>query len=256
MNQNKAQILLIIISLFFSFGNESIAQVKIGDNPATINNSSLLELESTDKGILIPRMTSAQRNAISSPTMGLLVFQSDSTSGFYYYNGTAWEIIISDVSKTYTGGRDLNVVGKGVGSTKTTTVLVDNTVGEQFSIGDELYFDVADPVDYVGGDLLVYFDFISMGAETGKTIRWNLEYKIHMSGTVVSGTTGILDSGDLALDPTQYMEQDIVFTIPESELVGAEAIHFKLIRVDIGTGSDPATHPSVLHCNVRYNSFR
>ncbi|RAK63183.1 hypothetical protein DLM85_21590 [Hymenobacter edaphi] len=44
----------------------------------------MLEVASTTKGMLVPRMTSAQRTAISSPAQGLLVYQTDGTAGFYY----------------------------------------------------------------------------------------------------------------------------------------------------------------------------
>ncbi len=54
------------------------------------NASSLLDMESTAKGILIPRMTSTQRTAIVSPAQGLLVFQTNGAAGFYYYVGTGW----------------------------------------------------------------------------------------------------------------------------------------------------------------------
>jgi trimeric autotransporter adhesin len=66
----------------------AFAQVKVGDNPNTILPTSALEIESTNKGVLIPRMTKAQKNAIATPSTGLLVFQSAPDSvGFHYYNG-------------------------------------------------------------------------------------------------------------------------------------------------------------------------
>src|ERR1043165_5980463 len=55
--------------------------------------SSLLEIKSTSKGVLVPRMTQAQRNAIASPATGLLIFQTDKTPGFYYYSGAAWTAV-------------------------------------------------------------------------------------------------------------------------------------------------------------------
>jgi len=57
------------------------------------NASSLLEIKSTTKGVLISRMTKAQRDAIASPATGLLIFQTNSTPGFYYYTGSAWKAV-------------------------------------------------------------------------------------------------------------------------------------------------------------------
>lgn len=57
--------------------------------------SSLLEIKSTTKGLLIPRMTIKQRNAITSPATGLLIYQTDGAAGFYYYSGTLWTAVSS-----------------------------------------------------------------------------------------------------------------------------------------------------------------
>ena len=54
------------------------------------NTSALLEINSITKGILIPRMTQTQRNAIVTPATGLMIYQTNGTSGFYYYSGSAW----------------------------------------------------------------------------------------------------------------------------------------------------------------------
>lgn len=63
------------------------AQVGIGTN--TPNNSAMLEVVSTDKGILFPRMTSVQRNAIVAPAAGLYVYDTN-TKSLWYYNGALW----------------------------------------------------------------------------------------------------------------------------------------------------------------------
>lgn len=52
--------------------------------------STVLDIKSNTKGLIPPRMTQAQRNSISSPATGLLIFQTDNTPGYYYYNGSAW----------------------------------------------------------------------------------------------------------------------------------------------------------------------
>ena len=52
------------------------------------------------EGLLIPRMTETQRDAISSPATGLMIYQTDGTVGFYYYNGSSWAEVAA-TSKTY-----------------------------------------------------------------------------------------------------------------------------------------------------------
>jgi len=65
----------------------------IGIGTISPNASAALEVNSTTKGFLLPTMTQTQRNAISTPATGLLIYQSDNTPGFYYYNGSAWTAI-------------------------------------------------------------------------------------------------------------------------------------------------------------------
>ncbi len=64
------------------------AQVGIG-TPAPAS-SAALDIVSTAGGLLIPRLTLAQRQGIPSPATGLLVFQTDAGAGFFYFDGTAW----------------------------------------------------------------------------------------------------------------------------------------------------------------------
>ena len=66
------KITLITLMLFTAF---SYAQVGINTN--TPDASSALEIESTTGGILIPRLTESQRDAIVAPTTGLMIYQSD-----------------------------------------------------------------------------------------------------------------------------------------------------------------------------------
>jgi len=54
------------------------------------SQSAIVEYESTDKGVLIPRMTAAQRNAITSPATGLMVYDISSNQ-FMYYNSSSWQ---------------------------------------------------------------------------------------------------------------------------------------------------------------------
>lgn len=64
-----------------------------GIGTTTPNASSLLDITSTTMGMLVPRMTKAQRDVIASPATGLLIYQTNNTPGFYYYTGTAWSAL-------------------------------------------------------------------------------------------------------------------------------------------------------------------
>lgn len=64
------------------------AQVGIGTT--TPDSSSALDIEGTDKGLLIARMTMIERDAIQNPANGLLIYQMDDTPGFYYFDGNNW----------------------------------------------------------------------------------------------------------------------------------------------------------------------
>jgi hypothetical protein len=76
------------ILIFFLFLSVNLfAQTGIGTTSP--DASAKLDITSTSKGLLVPRMTSTQRAAISSPANGLLVFQTDGVIGFYVNTGTS-----------------------------------------------------------------------------------------------------------------------------------------------------------------------
>jgi len=75
------------------FGLNLTAQtqgVSINQNGADPDNSAILDVNATNKGVLLPRLTEAQRNAIVSPANGLVVYQTTGRIGFYFYDGDSW----------------------------------------------------------------------------------------------------------------------------------------------------------------------
>ncbi|HTE23763.1 tail fiber domain-containing protein [Flavitalea sp.] len=76
--------LAILFCLIYS--DNAFSQVGIG-TPSP-NSSAMLDISAISKGLLIPRMTSGQRTAITLPATGLLVYQTDDPKGFYYNSGT------------------------------------------------------------------------------------------------------------------------------------------------------------------------
>lgn len=75
---------LLLVSGFCTYGQS----VVIGNGGVIPDNSAALDLQSTNKGLLLPRMTQAARLLIDNPATGLLVYQTDSLEGFYFNMGT------------------------------------------------------------------------------------------------------------------------------------------------------------------------
>ncbi len=78
----------LLLSLLIFHSINFYSQVGVGTTSP--DSSAMLDVTSTNSGMLIPRMTAAQKTAIATPATGLLIYQTDGTAGFYYYNGTAW----------------------------------------------------------------------------------------------------------------------------------------------------------------------
>lgn len=89
--------LVFIFLLFMTF--RVVGQsVGIGSSNFTPDESAALEIRSNSKGLLIPKMLKGERDAIVNPAKGLLVFQENDQSGFYYYDGTKWELLGTNVN--------------------------------------------------------------------------------------------------------------------------------------------------------------
>jgi hypothetical protein len=81
------QLFTIAICLLLSY--KSFAQsLAVNTDASAADNSAILDLKSTVKGLLIPRMLQSERTAISLPATGLMIYQTDGTTGFYYNAGT------------------------------------------------------------------------------------------------------------------------------------------------------------------------
>jgi hypothetical protein len=84
----------LLLFLFLAIATLVHSQVAINADGALPDSSAWLDISGTSKGVLLPRMTSLQREAISNPAAGLLVFDTDK-SCFYYFDGNAWKVMVS-----------------------------------------------------------------------------------------------------------------------------------------------------------------
>jgi trimeric autotransporter adhesin len=88
--RQRISILVVVIGCL-STPNLSFGQgMGVNATGAPADASAILDASSTSQGVLVPRMTQSQRDAISAPATGLLIYQTDGTAGFYVYSGAAW----------------------------------------------------------------------------------------------------------------------------------------------------------------------
>ena len=103
----------LTVTLIFFISFSMYSQVGIGTE--TPHSSSLLELSSTSKGLLVPRMTETQKNQISSPAQGLLIY----SQGFQYKDNWWWKILATNDEKSFYIG-NIRVGTPSFGSQNTT----------------------------------------------------------------------------------------------------------------------------------------
>ena len=124
---------LLLLLLLLVTSNSLIAQVGIGELDTEIAPSAMLEIKSTNKGLLIPRVTYLQKMNIENPATSLLVYQTDAESGYYYYSNSAWVLLTtrlnyqSDVTKENQSNKSSDTTLSDITGTKFPTEIAVKT---------------------------------------------------------------------------------------------------------------------------------
>ncbi|MGI4870785.1 MAG: hypothetical protein ACRYFX_06340 [Janthinobacterium lividum] len=203
------------------------SRAQVGVGTTTPDASAALDVSSTSGGILLPRMTAAQRAAIASPAPGLLVFQTDGTPGFYYYSGSFWVNLITNIVPNATEAA-------GVAPTVQVTTLAGGNSSSTDGLGTAAGFSVplGVAIDPSGAALYVADRFNNrirkVDLTPGTTTYGNVT-------TLAGSTAGTADGLGTA---AQFSNPAGVAMAPGgAALYVADAGNYRIRRVDLTSGA-------------------
>ncbi|MFH0843176.1 MAG: hypothetical protein V1903_11215, partial [Bacteroidota bacterium] len=136
---SRIKIVLCAVLMVLALGNQKVLGQGVGISeaaPLTPHASSILEIESTTKGFLAPRMTSIERNAIATPADGLLVYDT-TTESFWYYDSASlgWKAFIGGTTAWGTANQVLGMNAAGTLNEYKTLQGTANRVSVSFAPG-------------------------------------------------------------------------------------------------------------------------
>jgi hypothetical protein len=181
----------------------------VGIGTTTPSASAQLDVSSTTRGMLIPRMTSAQRNAIASPAAGLMVYDTNLAS-FYFYNGSVWSPVNTGGGSSQWTSNGNNIYNNNAGNVGIGTISPE----KKFHVNGNILVNGrvdADGVIQAGGisstgALYVSQTSLFNGAITGSStasfagnINSNISMSINDASAILQLRSGSVDKGFVQL---------------------------------------------------------
>jgi hypothetical protein len=155
-------VLLINCSLY--------AQNGVGIGTTTPDTSSALEIYSNSQGLLIPRMSKNQRNAIPKPAHSLVIFQTDGVIGFYFNSGSpsvpVWDQLLPNPANTdlnLNNNKITNLIAPSASSDAVNKGYVDNLVAAQGGQGIPTMISLESAQKMSLANAMMYCDTLTEG---------------------------------------------------------------------------------------------
>jgi len=223
----KKIIILNLVLLLVSIGFTSRSQnVGINDDGLSPDSKAILDVRSTSKGMLLPRLTTTQRGSITTPPSGLTVYDTE-TKSFWYYENSKWNELIKGggtdgmtiqndgsplLNGTATAWNDLMVSPNTAKNSGTnvpgwTEFATTNIFTWTFQDGSlrEVAFSVQLPHDYKEGTTIYpHVHWAPMTTATTNRVKWVLDYQwININSTFTDATSTNI-SGYLVIGDTGF----------------------------------------------------
>ena len=173
--------------LLFFFSNNLFAQQSVGIGTTTPDYSSMLDITSSSKGLLIPRLTTAQRAAIDSPANGLMLYDTN-TKGFWFFNGTSWTTLAVKESKP----RSIYIPANGMGYTPNANIAISQFGLNLSTTAGQVSFIMPKPIDWDSTQAFTITIHFSLPSNTTNTI---INWRLAAASTMVNTIEVLANSG-------------------------------------------------------------
>lgn len=188
--------------------------------------SAMLDVKSTTKGFLPPRLTQQQRTAIPGAATGLLVYQTDGSSGYYFFDGTSWVQLNAGTTESTPSG----IIQQFGGSTAPSGYLICDGSAVSRTTYSSLFAAIG--TSYGAGDGSTTFNL--------PDLRQRVPVGKHSSGTFsMLGSTGGAENTTLSVSNLPSHAHDVN---PASFTSGSESSHTHSINPPSTTTSSDGNH--------------
>ena len=127
-----------VLAMCFAMTTAYAQKENVGIGTTKPDQSALLDLSSQSKGLLIPRMSLEQRGTIQNPANGLMVYQTDFLSGFYYFDGKNWSPLTSVTNtNSVADANNWGLLGNAGTSAATNFIGTTDAVDLVFKVGGQ-----------------------------------------------------------------------------------------------------------------------
>ena len=149
-----------VVAVCFAMTTAYAQKENVGIGTTKPDQSALLDLSSQSKGLLIPRMSLEQRGSIQNPANGLMVYQTDFLSGFYYFDGKNWSPLTSTTNaNSVADANNWGLLGNAGTSAATNFIGTTDAANLVFKVNNQ-------KSGYLGADGSTSFGYQSVNANT------------------------------------------------------------------------------------------
>ncbi|MCF6351676.1 MAG: tail fiber domain-containing protein [Cyclobacteriaceae bacterium] len=248
---NKILHCTALFVLLFTSYNQLLAQQGVGIGTSTPNQHAVLDVvsSSNNKGILIPRLTTAQRNAMSgslaSTEVGLMVFDVD-INGFYYWDGIAWASIVL-AQNISINGNTVGIDGGGSGFNLSPIAPISGQVLKWNGSAWEAAID-----DTATGGVLPVLGNAQIVTNNGVNLA------VSVSGDITMNNGGVITIQPNVIDSTNITNNSVISadirdgTITSADIIGNGVTSFNILNNTLAN-IDVSTTAAILGTKISPN---